>query len=173
MYKNNIASDENILKKLKEVDIFEMYADNEDVIKKITGICSTKNFKKGKTIIEEGKFGDELFIILSGEIDIIKKTLQDEKYTVTSLNSDMGGIYVGELALIDNDKRSASVFARSDCQCLVINRKDFIKFGDENPHIGITITRVIAGQISSRLRKANADVITLFSALVDEISEEN
>lgn len=84
----------------------------------------------------------------------------------------MGGIYVGELALIDNDMRSASVVAKSECQCLVINRKDFIRFGDKNPEIGLSVTRAIATQISSRLRKSTSDVITLFSALVDEISGE-
>ena len=165
-------SNESIFKKLKQVDIFSMYADNEDVINKISTICSNRVFKKGKKIIEEGQHGDELYIILSGEIDILKKTLQNEKYTVTSLSDQMGGIYVGELALIDNDMRSASVVAKSDCQCLVINRKDFIRFGNENPAIGLSVTRAIASQISSRLRKSNSDVITLFSALVDEISGE-
>jgi len=172
MTTNDNISNESIFKKLRQVDIFSMYADDEDVINKISNICKNKIFKKGKKIIEEGQHGDELYIILSGEIDILKKTLQDEKYTVTSLSDQMGGIYVGELALIDNDMRSASVVAKSDCQCLVINRKDFVQFGNENPAIGLSVTRAIASQISSRLRKSNSDVITLFSALVDEISGE-
>ncbi len=172
MTTNETISNESIFKKLKQVDIFSMYADDEDVINKISKICSNRVFKKGKKIIEEGQHGDELYIILSGEIDILKKTLQNEKYTVTSLSDHMGGIYVGELALIDNDMRSASVVAKSECQCLVINRKDFVKFGNENPAIGLSVTRAIASQISSRLRKSNSDVITLFSALVDEISGE-
>ena len=158
--------------KLKEVDLFSMFAKNEMVIKKIADICTTKSFKQGRTIIKEGDLGDELFIILEGEIDILKKTLQDEAYTVTTLSSEMGGIYVGELALIDKDTRSATVLAKSDCQCLVMKRRDFLIFGDKNPQVGLAITRAIAGEISARLRKSNADVITLFSALVDEISAE-
>ncbi len=172
MMKPKTVSNESIKNKLKQVDIFSMCAHDEDVIDKISSICSTRTFRKGKKIIEEGEHGDELYIILSGEIDILKKTLQNEKYTVTTLHDRMGGVYVGELALIDNDMRSATVMAKSECQCLVINRKDFIRFGDENPSIGLSVTRAIAQQISSRLRKSTADVITLFSALVDEISGE-
>ncbi len=165
--------DRQILEKLKEVSYFSTYADNTEVISQIADLCSVRHFKSGKTIIREGEHGDELFIILNGEIDIVKRTLQDEEYTVTTLSSEMGGINVGELALIDNDQRSATVIAKTDCECLVITRRDFIKFGDEHPQIGLTITRAIASQLSTRLRKTNSDVITLFSALVEEISEED
>ncbi|PKL36205.1 MAG: cyclic nucleotide-binding domain-containing protein [Spirochaetae bacterium HGW-Spirochaetae-1] len=167
------ATDESILDKLKQVDIFGMFCHDEEAMKKILAICTMRSYRKGKSIIKEGEYGDELYIVLDGEIDILKKTLQNEKYTVTTLDSSMGGIYVGEMALIDNDKRSASVIARSECHCLVINRKNFIKFGDANPAMGLAITRAIARQISLWLRKSNADVITLFSALVDEIAAES
>ncbi len=168
---NTILDDEVILKRLREVSFFQMYADNDEVISKIVHICTKKTFKKGSYLIKEGDYGDTLYIILSGKIDVLKKTLQNEKYTVTTLNAEMGGLSVGELALIDNDQRSATVYATTDCECLVITRNEFIKFGDENPEIGLNITRVIASQLSSKLRKSTSDVITLFSALVEEISE--
>jgi len=156
--------------KLKEVSFFKDFKDNPEVIRRIIGFSELRFFKKGATIIKEGDFGDELFIILSGEIDIVKTTLQNQKYVVTSLNSKFGGIYVGELALIDNDRRSATVEAKTDCDCLVLNRDNFIKFGDEFPEIGLHITRSIARHLCQNLRKSSTDVITLFSALVDEIS---
>ena len=168
----NSSKDQEILEKLKEVSFFSIFAEDTEIIKKISSICSNKSFKSGKNIIKEGDPGDELYIILKGEIEIQKNTLQNEQYTVTTLSSDKGVINVGELALIDNDKRSASVVAKTDCDCIVINRKDFVKFGDDNPKVGLGITRVIAGQLSSKLRKSNTDVITLFSALVEEISGE-
>lgn len=167
-----MENNEEILNKLKEVQFFKMYAGDEGIIKKIADMCARKEFKKGSVIIKEGEPGDELFIILKGRIDIVKETIQKEEYTVTTLDADIGGIYVGELALIDNDRRSATVIAESDVECLVIKRERFIKFGDENPEIGLNVTRAIAGQLSSKLRKTNADVITLFSALVDEIASE-
>jgi len=163
----NIA---DIEKKLIEIPFFKKYENNEAIINNIVKLCDIRNFKKGSTIINEGEQGDELFIILEGEIDIIKKTMQNEKYVVTSLNAKNGSVYVGELALIDNDKRSATVEAKTDCECLVLNRENFIKFGDQYPEIGLNITRAIATQLSQKLRKTGADVITLFSALVEEIA---
>ena len=166
-----MTDNELILKKLKEVSFFKVIASDEDMIRKISTFCTTKSFGAGKSIIEEGEQGQELFIILNGEIEILKKTLQNEKYTVATLSSAMGGIFVGELALIDDDKRSASVVAKNNCECLVIKRGDFVKFGNENPQAGLAITRDLAKQLSGKLRKANTDVITLFSALVDEIDQ--
>ncbi|HOT44764.1 MAG TPA: cyclic nucleotide-binding domain-containing protein [Spirochaetota bacterium] len=162
--------DDIILNKLKEVSFFSMFENDAEVLGKIASICARRQYRKGKMIIREGDFGDELFIILNGEIDIIKNTLQNESYTVTTLSADLGSINVGEIALIDNDRRSASVVAQTDCECLVINRDDFIRFGDENPTAGLAITRAIASQLCAYLRKSNSDIITLFSALVEEIS---
>ncbi len=170
---NDIIENPENLVKLSEVSFFAMFAQDEEIIKKIALLCRKKSFREGKAIIEEGDYGDELFIILKGEIDILKKTLQNEKYTVTTLSAETGGINVGELALIDNDQRSATVMAKTDCETLVISRDDFLKFGNENPEIGLEITRAIAKEISHKLKKTNADVITLFSALVEEISDES
>lgn len=156
--------------KLKEVSFFKQYQNNKEVIRHIAALCDLRFFKKGSTIIREGDQGDELFIILKGKIDILKTTLQKEKYVVTSLDSEMGGVYVGEIALIDHDKRSATVEAKTDCECIVLNRETFLKFGDDYPEIGLNITRAIARQLSQKLRKSSGDVITLFSALVEEIS---
>lgn len=159
-----------IFEQLRKVSYFKMFDKDEKIIDSIAGMCKQRSFSAGATIIKEGDHGDELFIVLKGEIEIQKKTLQNEPYTVTSLNANIGGISVGELAMIDNDMRSATVVAKTDCRCLVINRDDFLSFGDRYPEIGLKITRAIASQLSSKLRKANEDVIILFSALVEEIA---
>ncbi len=169
-HKDIIPENPNVLNKLKEVQFFKMYAHDDAVIKKIAELCSRKTFKKGRAIIEEGESGDELFIFLNGEIEIVKETLQNEPYTITTFDANTGGVYVGEFALIDNDRRSATVIAKTDCECLVIKREKFIRFGNINPEVGLNVTRAIARQLSLMLRKTNADIITLFSALVEEIA---
>lgn len=166
-----ITDNAAVLKRLKEVSFLKMYSDSDAVITKIGNICSRKQFKARSYLIREGDYGDDLFIVLKGDIEIQKKTLQNETYTVTEINADAGGVSVGELALLDHDQRSASVYAKSDCDCLIIKRDDFIRFGDENPEIGLKITRAIASQLCTKLRKSNSDVITLFSALVHEIAD--
>ena len=172
MAKKEKAKQSFELEQLKRVNFLNSFADAPEIMEQIFALCKKKTFKAGQSIISEGKLGDELFIILSGTIEIVKSTLQNEPYTVTTLDASMGGVYVGELALIDNDARSATVIAQTACECLVIARKDFLSFGDAHPEIGLRITRYIARQIAAKLRKANQDVITLFSALVEEIAGE-
>lgn len=169
---NNSINEIDILSKIRKVEFFKEFKDNDEVIEKIAGLCSQHHYVKGNYIIKEGDFGDELFIVIGGTIEIAKKTMQDEEYTVIALDANnRGGITVGEIALIDNDRRSASVIACTDCDCLTVNRQDFLKFGDDNPRVGLGITRAIASQLARSLRKSNTDVITLFSALVEEIAE--
>lgn len=165
-----MANNQDFISILKNVSFFQAFRKDTEMLSKISLLCKKKFVKKGKAIISEGESGDKLYIIASGDIDIIKKTLQKEEYTVTTLSSSTCSVYVGELALIDNDRRSATVLAKTDCHCLVIDRDDFIKFGNENPRAGLEITRIIARQLSQNLRKSNQDVITIFSALVEEIS---
>ena len=66
--------------------------------------------------------GDELFILLEGAVDILKKTMAGDDYVVTSLKAEYN-IFIGELALIDDDKRSASVVATENSEVLVIGRR--------------------------------------------------
>ncbi len=165
-----VKIDESLIKKLQKLSLFKGLDLN--VIKDLAELCNYKNIKKGKTVIKEGDLGDELFIIVSGEIEIQKRTLQNEPYTVVTMSADETPLYVGELAMIDRDKRSATVVTKRDCDCLVLKRKDFIMYGDSNPRVGLILTRAIALQLAQRLRRTNDDVITLFSALVEEISGE-
>jgi CRP-like cAMP-binding protein len=81
------------------------------------------------------------------------------------------GDFFGELGLLDSDRRSATVTAETDCEVIVIERDRFLRFGDSNPTAGLSVTRRIASNLASRLRRANDDVITLFAALVHEVGE--
>lgn len=172
MEKDIKAHSKELLEALKKVSLFKDFADNEEAMRKIADLCKVKNFPIGSTIIKEGERGEELYIIHKGDADVIKKTLQNEEYTVVTLKGEWGGIFFGHLALLDEEKRSATVMTKTNCTLIIITRNDFMKFGEENPGLGLRITRVLAKQLSADLRKANQDVITLFSALVDEISEE-
>ena len=159
-----------VINRLQQVSLFKEIKDNQDALKKIEDIITVRNISKGHKIIAEGDQGDEMFILNAGKVSIEKKTLQDESYTVVSLSDNMN-IFFGEQALMDNDTRSATVVAETDCECYVIKKKDFDKLGDDNPDIGLMITREIAKMLSGRLRKANSDVITLFEALVKQVEE--
>jgi CRP-like cAMP-binding protein len=63
------------------------------------------------------------------------------------------------------------VTAETDCEFLVIHRDKFIQLGEEDPRLGLVVTRAIARELSKRLRKANQDMVLLFEALVEQVAE--
>ena len=103
-------------------------------------------------------------------VKIHKRTPDQEPYTIVDLRDDED-VFFGELALMDKEVRSASVTAETDCEFLVIHRDNFIQLGEEDPRLGLLVTRAIARELSKRLRKANQDMVLLFEALVEQVAE--
>ncbi len=166
MEKNN----SEIIKKLANISIFKLFKEKPDELNKIADIIEPVFFKKEERIIKEGDEGDCLYILKSGNVIITKKTLEDDEYTIVTLSGEMN-VFFGELALLDEDKRSASITALTDCEVWAIKRKDFLQLGEKESYLCLIITREIAKILATRLRKTNVDVITLFEALVDEVGE--
>jgi len=160
--------DEKISEKLRHISLFVKFKDDDTSLEKIRGIITLRTFRTGDYIIKEGDKGDEMYILSSGRVSIEKRTLKDDSYTVVKLTDQMN-VFFGELALMDDDVRSASVIAETDCECMVINKTDFDQLGDGDCRVGLYVTREIAKILAGRLRNASRDNITLFEALVNEI----
>ena len=157
-----------VVEKLKKIALFSDFADDNEKLLKVYKLMKIEKYSSGSSIINEGDMGDKLFILNKGTVKILRNTLNNEKYAVALLSSD-DNIFFGELALIDNDKRSATVIAESDCEVLSIHQDQFMKLCEENPLMGFKITLKIAKRLSGTLRKMNKDVIVLFEALVGEV----
>ena len=112
--------------------------------------------------------GDSLFILTRGNVRILRATLTNDKFAVVNLSADMN-IFFGEVALIDSDRRSATVLALTDCSSLELSRETYLKLCENHPYIGYKVTLRIAQRISASLRKVNNDVTTLYQALVEEV----
>ena len=139
-------------------------------VESLSSVCRVQKVPKGRAIVEEDSLGESMFVLMQGRVRVEKRTPADDRYTVTFLSHEKGDFF-GELGLLDSDRRSATVTAESDCEVIVIERDRFLQFGDANPVAGLSVTRRIASNLASRLRRANDDVITLFAALVHEVGE--
>ncbi len=157
-----------IIGKLKQIPLFAGICENDDYMNEVSRICTIRKFRKDETIIKEGEIGSEMFIVYDGAVEIVKKTRAGDDYTVVTLKAEYN-VFFGEMALIDDDKRSATVLSSEDSIFIVIEKNDFEKLGNRNPEIGLLVTRVILKTLASRLRKTNEDMLTLFDALVNEI----
>jgi CRP/FNR family transcriptional regulator, cyclic AMP receptor protein len=159
---------EEILEKLKLIPFFTEIKDNDGYMRQLLGIITTKKVSKGEYIIKEGELGAEMYIPYNGEVEIRKKTRAGDDYTVIIERAEKN-ISFGEMALIDDERRSATVIAVADTTLLVITKKDFLALGDTHPMICLPITRAISRILASRLRKTTQDMLTIFDALVNEI----
>ncbi len=156
--------------KFRHISLFASIKDNDAALSAVASLFTTAGFSAGSIVVTEGETGDTMYIIKSGKVDIVKKTTQGDPYTVASLSSDGHGFF-GEMALVDDDKRSAGVVCTTDCEFYALTRSRFLDLGNSNPAIGLALTRELTRSMSSRLRKANADIIVLFDALVGEVAE--
>jgi CRP/FNR family transcriptional regulator, cyclic AMP receptor protein len=159
-----------ILERLKNISLFEDIKDNKGYMEKLLEVTDFKPCAGDCVIISEGAQDEhEMFILHKGSVEIKKHTRAGDIYTVAKLNSGQN-VFFGELALIDDDKRSATVVASEDSEFIIITKKAFIALGSKHPEIALPVTKAIARSLSARLRKTTEDMLTIFDALVNEIN---
>ncbi|HOV39329.1 MAG TPA: cyclic nucleotide-binding domain-containing protein [Spirochaetales bacterium] len=162
--------EDEILEKLSQISIFDALKDRKDDLIKLLEIVHRKSYPRGSVIIKEGDVGSDMFIVYRGSVEIQKQTRAGDTYTVVKLQAK-DNVFFGEIALVDDDKRSATVIALEDSEFLVLEKQDFLALGKTNPEIALPITQTIARILASRLRKTTIDMLTIFDALVNEIQE--
>ncbi len=168
---NGTQAPGSLLERLKGISLFTDIRENAEYMERLLEICTMKNFKSGEQIIGEGDLGSGMYILNKGAVTIRKRTRSGDTYTVVNLRAE-DNVFFGELSLIDDERRSATVVARQDSECLEITKSAFIKLGNEYPALGLPITREISRILASRLRKTNEDMMTIFDALLNELKGE-
>lgn len=158
-----------IIDRIRRIPIFQDISDDTVRLNKIADKLKVQKHKAGSAIITEGEEGDTLYILNSGSVRILRNTLSKEQFALVNLNADQN-IFFGEIALIDDDKRSATVIALTDCETLTMTKKEFLDLCEEDTYIGFKITFQLALRLGASLRKSNRDLMTMYQALVEEIS---
>ena len=101
-------------------------------------------FKAGDVIFADGDFGEHMFAVLEGDVEIRSGDRVLEMVAV-------GGVF-GELALIDQAPRSATAIAMRDCRLAAVSRERFIALVQRTPYFALDIMKILA----DRLRRATA-----------------
>jgi CRP/FNR family cyclic AMP-dependent transcriptional regulator len=106
----------------------------------------TRNYPKNVVLITEGDRSDSFYVILSGKVKVF---LSDEHGKEVQLNTQGPGEYFGELALIDQAPRSASVMTLEPSQLAVVSRQDFQRCLAENPDIAVELISFLVSRVRS------------------------
>ncbi len=127
---------------LKNIPLFSNLAESDLAI--LSSHAVTKKFAKNTIIINEGDETDSLYIILSGKI---KAFLSDEHGKEIILDMAGPGEYFGEVALLDEAPRSASVMTLEPSSFLIISKGDFKNCVAKNPDIAISLIKELTHRI--------------------------
>ena len=127
---------------LKKVYFFQGLSDRE--IEKIQGVCHRISFPAGQVIFKEGSEADRFYILLEGSVEVWKNHELPER-DLLALHT--GGHLFGEMALIDELPRSATVICREPCRLLYINRSDFQRTILEDSRIALSILRAVSDMV--------------------------
>lgn len=103
----------------------------------------TKTYKKGQFIVKEGELGKEMFIIQSGSVEVIRED-GDNKIIFNTLER---GDFFGEMALLEQAPRSATVVAREDTQLMVLNIGNFLTKIRRDPTFAFNIMQKMSKRI--------------------------
>ncbi len=141
---------------LEDVSLFSGLPQSD--LDAISRLATTRAFPRNTIIISEGDTSDSLYAILSGKVKIY---LSDDEGKEIIINIQGVGEYFGELALLDDSPRSASVMTIEPCKLAIISKIAFDECLEANPQIAL---RVIRG-LSTRLRDLTDNVKSL--ALMD------
>ena len=137
---------------LKKTSLFSAVQTSE--LRAIASIVETFSVEAGDELVKESDAGDCLYVIKEGKVKITKKTADSRLIDLAELST---GECFGEMALFDDEARSASAYALSRCSVIRIKRDDLIDVIMEYPMIAIELLKIFV----KRLRKSNARIEAL------------
>jgi CRP-like cAMP-binding protein len=117
----------------------------------IADLLIERKFLKDSTIFEEGVPGDYMYLIQEGQVKVTKMS-DDGREKILEFLSD--GDFVGEMALLDRQVRSASVKTTRPCVLLALSRQDFLGLVRRSPDISLELLRAL----SRRLRETDEQI---------------
>ena len=144
----------------------------------VLNIAEEKRFLKDDVIMQEGDQGDTLYMVVEGDVGVSKSLtmkfgdndFRKTEKVLTRFRAEDHVIF-GEMALIGQDNRSATIMAKTDCILLEIKRDDFIGLVEGRPELGVKILLNLAELLTNRLRQSGEDVIRLTTALSIALSK--
>ena len=127
---------------LKGVPLFEGLSRKELV--QLERVCEDVEVEPGKVLCQEGQIGHEFFVIVDGKVQVTRKGGR-----VATLSN---GDFVGEIALVTELARTATVTAETPVRFFVLTRREFDAVLDRNPKVERKVLRALARRLAETSR---------------------
>jgi CRP-like cAMP-binding protein len=134
-----MSEKENILQILENVPLFQKLELRQ--LKHIANQFADRDFEAGQEIVKQGQGGIGLFIVVSGHAQAIRERVDGARVVVNEFGP---GDFFGEMSLLDDGPRTASVVATEATRCLVLVAWDFHSFLKNDPAAAILVLQSMA-----------------------------
>jgi CRP/FNR family cyclic AMP-dependent transcriptional regulator len=151
IFKRKSDQEKSDLEVLSQIPLFEGMSGKD--LYTITHFLHERTFSENEKVMEEGKTGLGLYIILQGRVDIILGD-DDQEKTLAILGP---GEFFGEMALLQEAPRSASAIAREECRTYGMFQPDLFSIIESKPKLGNKILLILSRMIAERLRYSNQE----------------
>ncbi len=144
---------ETIIDFMIDIPLFNQLDSNE-----LSLVAKHMNFfkiKKGEFLFHEGDKGDYVCFVVEGRLDVIKKSYADKDVIIATLPK---GRSIGEMSIIDNTPRSASIKAQTDTTLVALSGKRLDKILEDHAKIGIKILKGLSRLLSMNMRRTSSQL---------------
>ena len=137
---------------IKNISIFADLMEND--IKKLITHSEKRKYPRGSIILYQGDIGQGIYLILKGQVNVILTNEDGKEIILSTLKKSN---YFGEMSIFDQEKRSATVVAKSNTEFLVISHEVLRNLIKEKPEIAFNIL----AEMSRRLRATDEQIRSL------------
>ncbi len=147
---------------LRRIPLFQYMTYKE--LLALLAIAKGRSFQPGQTVVKEGEAGEEMFVIFRGRVEV-------EKGGAVIATLRAGG-HFGEMALVDQAPRSATVVAVEQASAVSLSREALLKLMRKDSLMAVKLLWSFTQVLSERLRNTN-DALTGLKDEVDRLRGEN
>ena len=126
----------------------------------VASITKEEFYKNNELIIQEGEMGDKMFIIVDGKVEVFKVFANNDKVLLNTMHKNE---FFGDMAIFDEEPRSASIKSITDAHMLTITKEDLKELVLSYPDLSFGIFKGLC----SRVREANTRLIDIKKQIKD------
>jgi CRP-like cAMP-binding protein len=117
---------------------------NTKQLKQLANRFVPRNYEAGRNIVTQGKGGEGMFVMVSGRAEAVVESSDGTKMKVNEFGPRD---FFGEVAMLDDGPRTASIIATEETQCLALTRSDFIALMKNDAEMATEITVALAKRL--------------------------
>ncbi len=145
---------------LSKIPVFEKLEVKE--LRQVASIVHRRQYAKGEYVFYQGDPGLGMYVVEKGKVGIVVAGDDGTQKEVVEMTN---GDFFGEIALLDESARSASVIVKEDSELIGFFRPDLFEIIEKTPKTGLKIVFKLAEMIGERLRNMNSEFSRLRAEL--------